>query len=453
MASYDLTEDTNYHHRRHENDDNFDDDDDAAGAAYDYNYDTVVDSDDANANANANATGAPMQNEISGNSNVLMPGDVLWSVEIFGNVCKVIVDYAEQVIQVKKEECDDDDLTSTTSATCSGNGVDASGLILSRHGHDESSFLLICREAGLELEAGDGDGDDDSNSVARVLQKLKAGTALEILIAALLATNKARLSCDGDIIVLYPFAVTNVTDLDDAASHTVNDADIAIFKISSAIKALERRIERLGKQADEAHAKALAAKRAGNTKVALLHLKRRQICLKEVENCSGSLLNLDGGLHSIKRAKNDAEVLKTFELVNNSMRVIRQESNFEDVEDVMNELAEHNDDLNELHRSLCVERGDNVFSNDDLEQELATLMENDTTTSNDIEPIGDDDDVDVDVDADVDVDVDVDVDHSTEVADEQDSTKSSPVKIEIENKEVQGDDTQVESLNSMPMSA
>jgi len=122
-----------------------------------------------------------------------------------------------------------------------------------------------------------------------------------------------RLSCDGVSIVLYPLAVTNVTDVE-SSSHTVNDVDIAILKIS-----LQSRL-----QTDEAHVKALAAKRAGNMKVALVHLKRRQICMKEVEKCSGSLLNLDGGLHSIKRAKNDAEVLKTFELVNNSMRLIRR---------------------------------------------------------------------------------------------------------------------------------
>jgi len=43
----------------------------------------------------------------------------------------------------------------------------------------------------------------------------------------------------------------------------------------------------------------------------------------------------------------------------------------------MNEFAEHNEDLNELHRSPY----DDVFSNDDLELDLATLMKNDTTNN------------------------------------------------------------------------
>jgi len=37
----------------------------------------------------------------------------------------------------------------------------------------------------------------------------------------------------------------------------VKDVNIAIFKVTSAIKALERRIERLGKQAGKAHVKVL----------------------------------------------------------------------------------------------------------------------------------------------------------------------------------------------------
>jgi len=58
-------------------------------------------------------------------------------------------------------------------------------------------------------------------------------------------------------IVLYPLPVINNTAAANLSSHTVKDVNIAIFKVTSAIKALERRIERLGKQAGKAHVKVL----------------------------------------------------------------------------------------------------------------------------------------------------------------------------------------------------
>jgi molybdopterin converting factor small subunit len=69
-------------------------------------------------------------------------------------------------------------------------------------------------------------------------------------------------------------------------------------------------------------------------------------------------------------------VLKTYELMNNSMKTIRQESDLEKAEDIMIELQENKDDLDDFSTSLHGSVG-HAISDEELEEELAQLMDND----------------------------------------------------------------------------
>ena len=172
---------------------------------------------------------------------------------------------------------------------------------------------------------------------------------------------------------------------------------MAIFKINNSITALERKLDHHNKHADEAYQKALAFKRqeqgqeGTKSSVALLHLKRRNLYQKEAERCSNMLLNLEGGLHTIQRAKDDASVLHAYQLMNASMKALREDNisgsasgidigigTIEDVEDVMEDMEMYKSELRDVHDCLSGDMGGNSGgSDDDLEQELLDLMEQD----------------------------------------------------------------------------
>jgi len=360
MTSYDLSEDS----RLYKGGQDDDDDDDDAIAFHDATV--VLDEDDAGAYESIGGTPS-----LSRGDDVLLEQDIIWSVDVFIRCFKIITKHAEEVIRKKQDEGDEDGLTEGSDSL---NRQTVSGIILDRYGDKTSSFLSLCREAGKALKHGSETRSKDE-ALAVILQNLKHGPGLEIILACLLQTNKAKLSPTHDVIVIFPMASVNESVVE-ACKIELNDVDISIFKISSAIKALEKRTEVLEMRANEAQRKALSAKQMGNTKLALMHMKRRQMCLKEIDSCSGSILNLDGGLNSIQRAKSDAEVLKTYELMNSSMKSIRQESDLEKVDDIMIELQENKEEWDAFNKSLHGSV-DHAFSNDELEEELAQLMDND----------------------------------------------------------------------------
>ena len=106
-------------------------------------------------------------------------------------------------------------------------------------------------------------------------------------------------------------------------------------------------------------------------------MKRHKAFLKEIENCAGILLNLENGLNSIRRAKNDVEMISVYELMKSSMKTLREDIDSDQVEDIMDELKENKDELDALHDSLHTSSGDIGVSNDELEKELIELMDND----------------------------------------------------------------------------
>ena len=202
---------------------------------------------------------------------------------------------------------------------------------------------------------------------------------MEILVSSLVATNKARVLPSKGVVILFPFAATTrmmVLDTSMSIMHQVKDSDLAIFEIGCAIHSLEQRVEHLVQQMEGCYTKALEAKKRNNKEIAILHLKRRNILKKEMERCLASLVNLDTSLHTIKRTTQDVELLKTYQLLNDSLKSIRQEAaELGQVEKIMNELEENTQELhdihNEIHESIT---GNVLFQDEELEKELEELM-------------------------------------------------------------------------------
>jgi hypothetical protein len=206
--------------------------------------------------------------------------------------------------------------------------------------------------------------------------------SMDIMIALLLETKKAFETQDRDIIVLVPSMNLGTDSISNDS--LVNEAELCIFKLGTTIHSIEVRIQRLGKQAENARLKALEAKHTGSSKQAVLYMKRRQEYLREVERSSTLLLNLDSGLISLKRAMSDKEVIRSYELMNNTMKSIRQDFDASHVEDVMIEYEDLNDQLNIIHTDINFgsQSHQDVESDELLLKELDSLMINEIQKTN-----------------------------------------------------------------------
>lgn len=322
---------------------------------------------------------------------ILTPDDVLWNTNLFVKCWECIVQYAQSIIQHDRDQDPTNKYTVTVvqdREICNGLGASSTkGILLHRHGEEPFSFASFCREAGNWRIGGPSISSSRSTPnggkvgctmIGNLLQNLTQGLALEILLSSLVQTNKARMvkNCqEKDIVVLFPSAYTTSVHSWTTGESTifqVNKVDVAIFQITCAIHGLERRVERMEQQVEVAYQKATEAKQRRNIPVALLHLKRRKMFQQEIETCMGSLVNLETGLHTIKRSNDDVELVKTYNLMNESLKAVHKEMSLEQVEELMQELEENTLDLNDIHNELhyrhCIK--DNLSLNVQEDQEL-----------------------------------------------------------------------------------
>ncbi len=372
LASYDLAEDPNQFKNYENNDlDNQDDD------AFDNDFDESLHQDDECDDAKGPII-EPGENELSCRSFTnLRDEDLVWSVTLLIDCWTVIIHSIKSYISTMKDEYVDfsDHLTLLSEEKNLQN--DVQGIILKRWGEDDHSFLTFCQKAGssnsdsLPLQRNYTNAKDD---ICQMLLNLTMGTSLDLLLRILIESNHAILSPDEDLVILYPRSSYNIPL---TTKFIVNDVDIAIFKLSSTVQSIEKRIQSLSAKSDTIKQNALSSKQNGDTKMALMHMKRRQLVVNEIDRCSTSLLNLESGLHSLKRARSDVQVLKAYEMMNETMKNIRKETSISHVEEVMDEYNENVDNLGCVQTSFglpsTVIDEQLFYDEDELEKELLAL--------------------------------------------------------------------------------
>lgn len=295
--------------------------------------------------------------------NILSDTDVQWNIDLIIDCWRLILKYAQERIKSKTEDGDDENQLTTVCQ----HDKKLTGLFLYRDGNDRNSFSSFCRECSSYF-AQEGDG-----YAQNVLQSLKSGMAMDVMISLLLETKKASKTQENDIIVLLP---TSKLGNDFVSEDSfINEVDLCIFKLGTTIHSIEVRIEHLTKQAENARLKALEAKTIGSTKQAVLYMKRHKDYLREVERSSTLLMNLDSGLISLKRAMSDKEVFRSYELMNNTMKSIRQDFDVSHVEDVMAEYEDLNNEFHSLHEAINLDsQGHQDTESDELLlKELSSL--------------------------------------------------------------------------------
>ena len=427
LASYDLAENPDpytYNEKNHDIYDDYDDDkedDDAYKTFENHDQYQEVDDDDDDARISMKNHNHQKQKGISSssnnssknNKNVLCHGDLIWNVHLLIDCWILLTKYIKCYIQTMKDEnivdeCDQ--LISLSYDTNSPTITATTGIILKRWGdeNDKNSFLSFCHKAGRK-EGSFNDNNNNTtensipslyyqnyrNGIANILTNLTIGTSLDLLLMILIETSHAILSSDQDLVILCNnpgssmYNINSNISTEPSTNLIINEVDIAIFKLSSTIQSIEARMENLSIKAQTIQQQALSSKRNGNTKTALMHMKRRQLLVQEIDRCSSSILNLESGLHSLKRARSDVQVVKAYEMINETMKSIRCDGDssssstkgddrilsMSHVEEVMEDFHNGLDDLEDVQESLSlsVVGNHNMIDEDELEKELLAL--------------------------------------------------------------------------------
>ena len=319
-----------------------------------------------------------MQKQRLLDSTVLLETDSVWNTYLVIDCWLLILDYVRICLSRTKDgyldseydhfenELHHDQIVHLSSSISSAS---ISGILLYRWGDSKLSFHSFCKQAGTSMLSrlrNDKDATKPMPSlfissmhypvekVASILVYLSLGTSSDLMLAALVETKNAVVCAGGDIVALYPTHEMNNNILDvpslsllpsSSSNHqnaiTVHDADIAVFKLCTAIQSLELRIESLTHQAEKMKDLALTAKQkkqSTNTSSALMYMKRNQIIMNEIDKSYASLLNLESGLQNLKRARSDAQVVKAYEVMNETMKLLRKETEIETMGEEIDEF-------------------------------------------------------------------------------------------------------------------
>lgn len=335
---------------------------------------------------------------------VVTETDTIWNIKLMIDCTLLIIHHAKQKIlsSMNDEDLDLYDQYISISTTNQQQQTQRRGVLLNRWGDDKLSFLSFCLDtANATITTSSNKERHESmnlshstEKIGNILSHITHGTTLELILMILIETNNAILSSDGNIVaLLFPSSSSFSYIPEYYHIDKVHDVDIAIFKLNSTISSLEKRIESLTNQADKMKQCALQSKRQqqkqlhsnnnkndNHNKVALMYMKRRQIYLNEIEKCSSSLLNVESGLHSLKRARNDAQLIKVYEMMNETMKLMKDETMpLSHVEEVMEDFRQNNEELEEIQdcisgtSSSALSHQMEMYDIDDLEKELLAL--------------------------------------------------------------------------------
>ena len=304
---------------------------------------------------------------------VVTETDSIWNIKLIIDCTLLIIHHVKQKILSSMNDDDLDlyDQYISISTTNHQQQTQRRGILLNRWGDDKLSFLSFCLDTANATITKSPNKEryeimnlsHSTEKIGNILSHITHGTTLELILMILIETNNAILSSDGNIVaLLFPSSSSFSFIPEHYHIDKVHDVDIAIFKLNSTISSLERRIESLTNQADKMKQFALQSKRQqqkqhpsnnnkkdNHTKVALMYMKRRQIFLNEIEKCSSSLLNVENGLHSLKRARHDAQLIKVYEMMNETMKLMKDETMpLSHIEEVMEDFRQNNEELGEI---------------------------------------------------------------------------------------------------------
>ena len=358
----------------------------------------------AAAAAAATACGADTDDLLTGGAPATAAGTVappgtapILSVALAGECANLLLSYAgEELAGVRGGD--------------GGEGGGGATLLVHRHGTGPGTLRSLARDAAAAVLAGLAPegyatltplSDEVGQARAETLARLPSAD-LDLVLLALVRCGGAVLAGeDGDVAALLPGQGLEGEGAG-GGGEGLGEVDVAVFRLRSALASLERRAERLEAEAAVAGERARAAvaaaaraahpgggrggERPSSSSLALAHLRRRSLLRSEAERAAAGLLNVEGALRSLLRARSDAELVRCYQIAGEAMRAARRSReegglglSLAEAEGLVEDLAEEAGELVAIGAALggaaAAAAGGEENEDDEVDEDLLRELE------------------------------------------------------------------------------
>lgn len=140
----------------------------------------------------------------------------------------------------------------------------------------------------------------------------------------------------------------------------VSEAVEGAQQMGGAIDRLTKRVDFLEKQMEAELTKAKVSKKAGNTKAALIHLKKKKMLEKDLGRTRGYVIQLETQRMSIESAQIQSSVVESMTAGAAVQKRLNAKMDVDKVDDLMANIQESMDDSNAVADLLSTPMGDNA---------------------------------------------------------------------------------------------
>lgn len=146
-----------------------------------------------------------------------------------------------------------------------------------------------------------------------------------------------------------------------------------VVNLRESIATQEKREQHLEKKIDQLTAEAKAKMAKKDKKGALFALKRKKLYEAEIDKIANIKMTLETQVMNLESAAQNAETFKAMNAGKNAMSNIREDTNIEKVDDLMDEIKEEMEMADEISNALAQPVDPLLTDEDDLLAELQEL--------------------------------------------------------------------------------
>lgn len=259
-------------------------------------------------------------------------------------------------------------------------------VILYREGTADNCFMGWIRKLQKQKSSSEQDEEDDEKystviSPEHLLLSKLPDDQMQVLLDVLLELNYARL-VDDDMIVVGG----------DAEQQSEDSVAVSLFRLDSAMKKIDTRIQHWTEQRDSSLTQALKYNKKSKTNataknLVMTHLRRKQLYDRNLAQAHATLLNLQQTRGAVETAQSQVHITKV--LSETAMALHDLNANgvtVDQVEDLKDDLQEEYEHLDMIHGSLTAQDGQTEGDDKLLLQELEALMITDDNTNTNLPP-------------------------------------------------------------------
>ena len=123
-----------------------------------------------------------------------------------------------------------------------------------------------------------------------------------------------------------------------------------------------------------------------NKSKALIHLRRKKLLEKQINNLYGQIMNLEQQCISLEGLKMNQQVVNTMKTTSNTMKELNKSMDVDKVDNIMSDIQDNIDDIEEVNQMLSNPIGDaTTFDDDELLAELDEMESETQINSEQIE--------------------------------------------------------------------